>query len=402
MVYYFTSRVAESEALVYVGKDKFETNGQPQQFHADNLSSAHVYLRLKPGQEWDQLPSSLIEDCAQLTKANSIEGNKKDNITIIYTPWSNLLKNASMATGQVSFREQKRTRTILVPTRLNPVINRLMKTRTVASADGLFAEKEQHLSELRAKAREKAKETRKEEDRLKKERKDEKYKREHAYEDLMKGDEDEEGGGKRSNQDGWDDDDFIKPFKIRKPEVLLPITLPITYDGSHMWVTMQSGEQALNDWLSNTLPREAQQTWQRNDGSPPESSPEEVIFRHGTSYTVCCWWNLLALVPSKSCGSIDITIYPGDLGFLSWKYLSTEDDLIEGEEQWPDPRHLGAIEFATVCEGWDEIQTMLEDERPMPLFTLPAEIRHVIYDYAKFGLNVQRVVVGYQCDDEAI
>lgn len=84
-----------------------------------------------------------------------------------------------------------------------------MKTRTVASADGLFAEKEQHLSELRAKAREKAKEAMKEEERLKKERRDEKYRREHAYEDLMNGGEAETGGGKRSNQDGFDEDDFM-------------------------------------------------------------------------------------------------------------------------------------------------------------------------------------------------
>ena len=95
-----------------------------------------------------------------------------------------------------------------MPVRLNPTINRLNKTRTVASADTLFAEKEQHLSELRAKAREKAKEARKEEERLKKERREEKYKREHAYEDLMRG-EDGEGGGKLSNQDGFDEDDFM-------------------------------------------------------------------------------------------------------------------------------------------------------------------------------------------------
>ncbi|KAL9602244.1 MAG: hypothetical protein Q9219_001968 [cf. Caloplaca sp. 3 TL-2023] len=176
MVYYFTSNVDEAPAIIYVGKDKFENEelikyGWDEDFHADNLSSAHVYLRLKPGQEWDKLPTELVEDCAQLTKANSIE--------------------------------------VLVPTRLNPTINRLMKTRTVASADGLFADKEQHLSELRAKAREKAKEARKEEERLKRERTDQKYKREHAYEDLMKGDDDVEGGGKRSNQEGWDEDDFM-------------------------------------------------------------------------------------------------------------------------------------------------------------------------------------------------
>lgn len=80
-----------------------------------------------------------------------------------------------------------------------------MKTRTVVSADGLFAEKEQHLSELRAKAREKAKEVRKEQERLKNERKDEKFRREHAYENLMN----DEGAGKRSNQDGFDEDDFM-------------------------------------------------------------------------------------------------------------------------------------------------------------------------------------------------
>ncbi|KAI4107737.1 MAG: hypothetical protein L6R37_001422 [Teloschistes peruensis] len=232
MVYYFRSNVADTEATIYAGKDKVENEElikhgwdedhkptlRSRQFHADNLSSAHIYLRLKSGQEWDKLPRALVEDCAQLTKANSIEallkrlsyqGNKKDNVTIVYTPWSNLLKNASMATGQVGFRDQKKTRTILVPTRLNPTINRLMKTRTVVSADGLFAEKEQHLSELRAKARERAKESRKEDERVKKERQEEKYRRDHAYEDMMNGDVDEEGGGKRSNQEGWDDDDFM-------------------------------------------------------------------------------------------------------------------------------------------------------------------------------------------------
>ncbi|KAL8674944.1 MAG: hypothetical protein Q9168_000647 [Polycauliona sp. 1 TL-2023] len=243
MVYYFVSSLLDPPAVIYVGKDKFEStaNLKPHQFHADNLSSAHVYLRLQPGQEWDSLPAALIEDCAQLTKANSIEGdnnlssrgtmpliskllctsnasstdglflsgNKKDNVTIIYTPWSNLLKNASMATGQVSFKDHKKTRATLVPTRLNPTINRLMKTRTVSPVDELFANKEQHLSELRAKAREKAKEARKEEERVTKERREEKYRREHAYEDLMNGDQEGDGSGKRSNQDAWDDDDFM-------------------------------------------------------------------------------------------------------------------------------------------------------------------------------------------------
>lgn len=75
-------------------------------FHVDKLSSAHVYLRMPAGMEWEAIPQALLVDCAQLVKANSIEGvcdrsvhptpltpfvgNKKDNITIIYTPADNL------------------------------------------------------------------------------------------------------------------------------------------------------------------------------------------------------------------------------------------------------------------------------------------------------------------------
>lgn len=35
-------------------------------------------------------------------------GNKKDNVTVIYTPWSNLKKDGSMAVGQVSFKDQRK------------------------------------------------------------------------------------------------------------------------------------------------------------------------------------------------------------------------------------------------------------------------------------------------------
>jgi len=35
-------------------------------------------------------------------------GNKKDNITVIYTPWSNLKKDGSMAVGQVGFKDNKK------------------------------------------------------------------------------------------------------------------------------------------------------------------------------------------------------------------------------------------------------------------------------------------------------
>lgn len=118
------------------------------QFHVDKLSSAHIYLRLREGESWDNIPQELLVDLAQLTKANSIEGNKKDNVTIIYTPWSNLKKDGSMAVGQVGFKDNKKVKRILVAQRENAIINRLNKTKVEQFPD-LRQEKEDHLKELR-------------------------------------------------------------------------------------------------------------------------------------------------------------------------------------------------------------------------------------------------------------
>lgn len=43
-------------------------------FHVDKLSSAHVYLRMHKGQTMEMVTPELLEDCAQLVKANSIQG----------------------------------------------------------------------------------------------------------------------------------------------------------------------------------------------------------------------------------------------------------------------------------------------------------------------------------------
>lgn len=43
-------------------------------FHVDKLSSAHIYLRMDEGESWDAVSEGVLVDCAQLTKANSIEG----------------------------------------------------------------------------------------------------------------------------------------------------------------------------------------------------------------------------------------------------------------------------------------------------------------------------------------
>ena len=51
-------------------------------FHVDNLSSAHIYVRLPEGQDWENIDGDLLVDCAQLTKANSIEGEFDQNEVI--------------------------------------------------------------------------------------------------------------------------------------------------------------------------------------------------------------------------------------------------------------------------------------------------------------------------------
>lgn len=43
----------------------------------DKMSSAHVYVRLHKGQSMDDISEGLLEDCAQLVKANSIQGKSK-------------------------------------------------------------------------------------------------------------------------------------------------------------------------------------------------------------------------------------------------------------------------------------------------------------------------------------
>jgi predicted ribosome quality control (RQC) complex YloA/Tae2 family protein len=101
--------------LLYMGRDKHENevlikNAWPEDvwFHVDKESSAHVYIRLPRGShksgdpEWyKRIHPKVVEDCCQLVKANSIKGNKLDNVSVVFTPASNLKKTASMEIGQV-------------------------------------------------------------------------------------------------------------------------------------------------------------------------------------------------------------------------------------------------------------------------------------------------------------
>lgn len=152
MVFYFESSV--TGYVVYMGKDKFENEGLIQWgwksdlwFHVDNLSSAHVYLRVpleqamcgcekaRCGCIMQGIPDEVVEEMCQLVKANSIEGCKKASVTVVYTPHSNLHKDEeSMKTGAVGFHSTALRKLRLVEKDKGQV-KRLEKTRREAHPD---------------------------------------------------------------------------------------------------------------------------------------------------------------------------------------------------------------------------------------------------------------------------
>lgn len=68
------------------------------------------WLFLFQGQSIDDVPSAIIDDAAQLVKANSISGNKINDIDVVYTMWQNLKKTDGMEAGQVAFHKEKEVR----------------------------------------------------------------------------------------------------------------------------------------------------------------------------------------------------------------------------------------------------------------------------------------------------
>lgn len=158
MVFYYKTR--DPSYHVYVGKDKYENedlikNGWDNDvwFHVDKLSSAHVYLRLKDGETIESIPEGVLEDCVQLVKHNSIEGNKINNIAIVYTYWSNLKKTGDMDVGQVSFHKMGDVKRAIVEKRINEIVNRLNRSKEEAYPD-LAREKTNRQKELNRRTRE--------------------------------------------------------------------------------------------------------------------------------------------------------------------------------------------------------------------------------------------------------
>ncbi|KAK4274300.1 hypothetical protein QN277_017544 [Acacia crassicarpa] len=178
MVFYFKARPEAGDYTVFMGLDKHENEElikygfiEDIWFHVDKMSSAHVYLRLHKGQTIDDISEGVLEDCAQLVKANSIQGNKVNNVDVVYTPWSNLKKTASMDVGQVGFHNPKMVRTVRVEKRINEIVNRLNKTKVERTPD-FKAEREAVNAAERAERKQQLREKKRREelDRMEKER----------------------------------------------------------------------------------------------------------------------------------------------------------------------------------------------------------------------------------------
>lgn len=159
---------------LYMGRDKHENEdlikyAWPEDvwFHVDNLSSAHVYARIAlpapasasappapfPVISLDNLSEVAIRDCAQLVKANSIEGSKKSSVVVIYTLASNLRKDGSMAVGQVGFKNERLVRRFNVGEKDRDTLVRLAKTQLEIAAPDLAGERERRDAKERAAAK---------------------------------------------------------------------------------------------------------------------------------------------------------------------------------------------------------------------------------------------------------
>ncbi|XP_067678218.1 coiled-coil domain-containing protein 25-like [Haliotis asinina] len=208
MVFYFVSNVVSPPYTMYMGLDKHENEDlikwgwkEDVWFHVDKVSSAHVYLRLHPGETLDDVPQAVVDECAQLVKANSIQGNKMNNIDVVYTMWENLKKTAGMDVGQVGFHRQKEVRKVRIEKRINEIVNRLNKTKVERFPDLRQERENQDKLEREDKRR-------KEQEIKQREKEDEKRRKEQAelrsYDSLMRPE------NMHSNvDDGNDSDDFM-------------------------------------------------------------------------------------------------------------------------------------------------------------------------------------------------
>ncbi|KAI5965372.1 uncharacterized protein KGF55_001593 [Candida pseudojiufengensis] len=237
MVYYFTAKTTTSTNnelsdftldgyedentitthIIYMGKDKFENdplikNSNPKNiwFHVDNHSSAHLYLQLTQEQilEWKSFDNFKIDEylllqICQLTKSNSIKGNKLNNISICYTPVENLYTDGSMDTGTVTFKNNKQVKRYNIAKRDNSIINKLNKTKIEKSTEEFLKEQDLFNRELMNERKRLERESKE----LEKQYSNQKLKNSDPYGDLFTKENLENSSNDR-RKENWDEDDF--------------------------------------------------------------------------------------------------------------------------------------------------------------------------------------------------
>lgn len=136
----------------------------------------------------------------QLCKANSIQGNKLNNIDVVYTMWENLKKTPDMEPGQVAYHNEKAVKMVRVERRKNEIVNRLNRTKTEENPD-FRAEREKRDAKDREEQKAKLRAQKELEKELERKRQEEEQLR--SYTSLLKSE------NMKSNQDnGNDSDDF--------------------------------------------------------------------------------------------------------------------------------------------------------------------------------------------------
>lgn len=212
-------------------QDKFENeeliaHSWPEDvwFHVDNLSSAHIYLRMSESERekllrelgeqntlfrdantsfknklLDVIPKDVLDDMCQLTKENSIRGSKESAVRIVYTLASNLKKTGNMVTGEVGFHDMKLVRYVKNVTRDRDTLNRLKKTKREEFPDLRALKSERDKRELKFKKNIQNELKRREQEEIEEKRR---LKELYSYDSMFS------EANMRSNRDTRPEDDF--------------------------------------------------------------------------------------------------------------------------------------------------------------------------------------------------
>lgn len=208
MVYYYNVSIPDEygpdqDYTIYLGKDKFEnyelvnhSNKSHLWFHVKDLSSAHLYLEYE---DFNSVPQELLTIIGQLTKFNSIKGNKLDSVKIIYTPVSNIFNanTSSQDKGIVQFHKENYVKTYNIGKRDTTILNKLAKTKKEVSIDDFIKDQQATLRKTNEKIR-LEKERQKKDHLSKKEKKI-------GYDDMFK---DIDASSNLTKNENWDEDEF--------------------------------------------------------------------------------------------------------------------------------------------------------------------------------------------------